>query len=317
MNIPYVFKKCSKCGRLLVASSVNFRKAKGCKYGLRADCKECEKKYGKKYYEQNKETLAEQRKEHYEANKEAVLERCKKYRETHKEAIAEYHKKYREQNKEARAKYNKEYGKKYREQNKEAKKEYDKEYRKQNKEAITEYAKKYREENKETLVEYNKKYRETHKEALAEQQKKYYESNKEAIAERQKKYRQSPQGQVVEFNCKNRRRAKKQNQGSGITKEQWLEMMSFFNWECAYSGKYLGGKTKDRSIDHVIPLNSGGENEIWNCVPMDRSLNSSKNDKEMLEWYIKQPFYSHERLLKIYEWQEYAKKKYANSIVNE
>ena len=59
--------------------------------------------------------------------------------------------------------------------------------------------------------------------------------------------------------------------------------MSFFNWECAYSGKYLGGKTKDRSIDHVIPLNSGGENEIWNCIPMDRSLNSSKNDKEMLD----------------------------------
>ena len=41
MNIPYVMKKCSKCGRWLVASTVNFYKNKGCKYGLAAECKEC------------------------------------------------------------------------------------------------------------------------------------------------------------------------------------------------------------------------------------------------------------------------------------
>ena len=100
-----------------------------------------------------------------------------------------------------------------------------------------------------------------------------------------------------------------------ITKEQWLEMMSFFGWRCAYSGKVLTKET--RSVDHIDPLNNGGENEIWNCIPMDRSLNSSKNDKEMLDWYLKQPFCTAERLLKIYNWQEYAKKKYANLIVND
>ena len=84
--------------------------------------------------------------------------------------------------------------------------------------------------------------------------------------------------------------------------------MSFFNWECAYSGKTLTKET--RSIDHVIPLNNGGENEIWNCVPMYKSYNSSKNDKEMLEWYAKQEYFSEERLNKIYEWQEYAKNKF-------
>ena len=33
MNIPYVFKKCTKCGEWLVASTVNFHKKKAYKYG--------------------------------------------------------------------------------------------------------------------------------------------------------------------------------------------------------------------------------------------------------------------------------------------
>ena len=36
MNIPYVFKKCGKCGEWLVASKVNFHKNKDGKYGLKS-----------------------------------------------------------------------------------------------------------------------------------------------------------------------------------------------------------------------------------------------------------------------------------------
>ena len=84
--------------------------------------------------------------------------------------------------------------------------------------------------------------------------------------------------------------------------------MKFFNWKCAYSGQALSKDT--RSLDHIKPLNQGGKHEIWNVVPMDRGLNSSKNDKDMEEWYKQQDFYSEERLQKIYEWQEYAYNKY-------
>ena len=41
MNMPYLMKRCTKCGRWLVANSVNFHKHKSGKYGLRAECKEC------------------------------------------------------------------------------------------------------------------------------------------------------------------------------------------------------------------------------------------------------------------------------------
>ena len=80
--------------------------------------------------------------------------------------------------------------------------------------------------------------------------------------------------------------------------------MTFFDWKCAYSGESL--IKENRTIDHIDSLNKGGRHEIWNLAPMCRSYNISKHDKDMLEWYQKQPFFSEERLQKIYEWQEYA-----------
>ena len=49
---------------------------------------------------------------------------------------------------------------------------------------------------------------------------------------------------------------------------------------------------------------------IWNTVPMLRKLNSSKQEKDMLEWYKEQECYDPKRLQKIYEWQEFAYNKY-------
>ena len=217
MNIPYVMRKCTCCGRWLVASTVNFSRMKAGKYGLWAICKECKKRYDKQRHEANRD--------------------------------------------------------------------------KRNKQ--------------------NKQYREANREKEAERKKRYYEANKEKVAERHKQYYESPQGQAVAFNIQQRRRAKEKQQGTGITKDQWLEMMKFFDFRCAYSGERLSNKT--RSIDHIVPLNSGGDNMIWNCVPMTRSLNSSKQDKDMLEWYRGQDCYDPNRLAKIYKWQEYARKKWKNS----
>lgn len=222
MKIPFVFKKCGKCGRWLVANTVNFHKNKTGKYGLNSWCKECYSVYIKKY--------------------------MKKYNREHKEEIIKYMKKYNEENK---AKY-KEYYKKY---------------------------------NKE---------------------------NKEAIAKQTKKYRKTPQGQVVMFNIQGRRRQREEQQGNGITKDQWLEMMKFFDFKCAYSGITLNADT--RSIDHIVPLAKGGAHEVWNCVPMYKNLNKSKKDSNIEEWYPQQDFYDEDKLNKINEWREYAYNKWSNKV---
>ena len=237
MNIPYVMKRCSKCGRWLVASTVNFYGNKGGKYRLESQCKECKKKYDKQWQQNNRSRKAKNNKQWHDKY-------GKQYYEAHKDEIAERQKRYYQDNRDKRREHNKQ----------------------------------------------------------------WYESNKEKKFEYNKQYRQSPQGQVVAFNNRQRRRTKEEQQGTGITKDQWLELMSFFDFRCAYSGKRLTKKT--RSVDHIVPINSGGDNMIWNCVPMTRSLNSSKQDKDMLDWYREQSFYSEARLAKIYEWQEYARKKW-------
>ena len=189
--------------------------------------------------------------------------------------------------------------------------EYQKEYYKNNKEKIKDYRKKWYSDNIDQRKEYEKEYRETHKEEIREKNQKYYEDNKEQILEYKKEWRMNNPDKTFNYSCKRR---VKEKQGHEITKEQWLEMMNFFEWKCAYSGEYIGGKeNKDiRSIDHIIPLDTFGEHEIWNLVPMKITYNKSKSTRDMFEWYSQQEFYSEERLLKIYQWIEYAKNKWNN-----
>ena len=120
----------------------------------------------------------------------------------------------------------------------------------------------------------------------------------------------------IAFNNRNKRRLKEDEQGIGINKEQWYEMMNFFDWCCAYSGKYIGGSSEQRTVDHIIPLSLGGRHEIWNCVPMYANYNYSKYTSDMLDWYIEQDFFDVDRLLKIYEWIEFAYLLYANNNIN-
>lgn len=299
-----IAKKCTKCGEWKVASTVNFTRNKNKKYGLHTECKKCKAIRDKQYCKANKDKKREYDKQHYEANKKKILKRNKQYYETNKEKVAERHKQYYEANRDKILERNKQWY----EDNKDKVAKHNKQWREDNKEKILEQHKQYYENNKEKEAERKKRYYEDNKEKVCEQHKRYYEDNKEKISERHKQYYQSPQGQVVHFNKRQRRRAKQEKQGTGITKDQWLEMMKFFDWKCAYSGETL---TKDtRSIDHIVPLNSNGDNMIWNVVPMTRSLNSSKQDKDMLEWYKEQDFYDPKRLAKIYEWQEYAYNKW-------
>lgn len=143
--------------------------------------------------------------------------------------------------------------------------------------------------------------------------KQYYRENIEERLQYAKQHYQTPQAQIVHFNSNGRRRQREEEQGAGITKQQYLEIMNFFDWKCAYSGIYIGSKENknNRSIDHIIPISKGGEHEIWNMAPMYRPYNSSKRDTDMMEWYTIQDFYSKERLDKILAWQEYAYNKWS------
>ena len=293
MNIPYAMKKCSKCGRWLVASKVNFNKDKDCKYGLRSRCKECLKQDR----EANKEKERERQKRLYEANKDRIkAERKSKKRDIPKYKVCSSCGDILLNTTDNFRKVTKSYSSKC-------------------KKCECKASKQWYDSHKEQRAEHDKIYYQEHKERKQETSKIWYQNNREKRLEYWQEYRKSERGKraiaAKRFNDHNRRRLLKQNQGKGITAEQYKEVMSFFDWKCAYSGEKL--KKDTRTLDHIISLKQGGDHEIWNLVPMTRSLNSSKQEKDMLEWYREQDFYSEARLAKIYEWQEYARKKWGNS----
>ena len=224
MNIPYVMRKCTKCGEWLVANNYNFSKKKGGKWGLKNTCKKCDKQW--------------------------------------------------------------------REDNKEERLEYMKQYYKKNKDKRKEYIKQYNKENKDKMKEYQKEYN-----------KRWHKNNPEKL-----------------FNKHNKRRNKLENQGRGITKEQYKECNKWFDWRCAYSGEKMeNNKTSNgRTLDHIVALDNGGLNEPWNVVPMRKGYNTSKYITEnVLDWYLEQEYYSEDRLNKIVEWQIYAYEKWGGEEFGE
>ena len=210
--------------------------------------------------------------EYYSINKEDINNKNKKFYEDHKDEVLLKCKEYYEKNKEKR----KEYARRYREEHLEECREKGREYQRKNKDIENERCRLWYKDNKDHVIEYNKRYNE-----------------------------ENPH---IKINSHHKRRQLKDSQGDGITKEQWLEMMKFFDFKCAYSGEILNKDT--RSVDHIISLTKEGVHEIWNCVPMLKVLNSSKSSNDMVHWYKQQNFFDINRLMKIYEWQEYAFEKW-------
>ena len=102
-------KKCNKCGE--IKSLEEFSKNKSSKDGLKTQCKACENQRSKRYYEANREKIAEQKKQYRKANPEKKAEYNKQYRKANREKTLEYQKQYRKANREKMAEYQKQYHK--------------------------------------------------------------------------------------------------------------------------------------------------------------------------------------------------------------
>ena len=75
-------KKCSRCDS---EKSIKDFYRDGPRY--RSECIQCSKLYKKSFYENNKETILEDRKKYYKENKESIEKRKKKYREQNIEKV--------------------------------------------------------------------------------------------------------------------------------------------------------------------------------------------------------------------------------------
>lgn len=87
-----------------------------------------------------------------------------------------------------------------------------------------------------------------------------------------------------------------------FTHQEWKECLIFFSGECAYCG---GTPRKGQRLtrDHLEPVSHGGRTIQSNIVPACGSCNSSKGAEDFRDWFMKQPFFSQERLNRIFKWR--------------
>lgn len=121
--------------------------------------------------------------------------------------------------------------------------------------------------------------------------------------ERNKQWRHTPEGNrkaneslrryrsIQEVRQKHVLRNQLHKSQGNLTSEQWQNACLAFALSCAYCGK------EDKlTMDHVTPISQGGTTTLGNIIPACQSCNSSKGNRDLIEWYARQPFYSKQRL---------------------
>lgn len=88
--------------------------------------------------------------------------------------------------------------------------------------------------------------------------------------------------------------------------QEWKETVIFFGGECAYCGRTMH-KGERLTRDHLEPVSEGGLTTQDNIVPACQSCNSSKGKLEWRSWFMKQPFFSQERMNRIFKWRSIIK----------
>jgi 5-methylcytosine-specific restriction endonuclease McrA len=151
--------------------------------------------------------------------------------------------------------------------------ETNRQYRKRNANKILEIARKWKDENIEKVRRYRREWQARNKEKARKIKKNWRDNNLEkARANRRKWLADNPEKNTVYLE---NRRASKIKNGGTITEKEWKDLCEKYGNMC------LCCKRADvrLTLDHVVPLSSGGANTIGNAQPLCLSCNSAKGAK--------------------------------------
>lgn len=201
-------------------------------------------------------------------------------------------------------------------------------YRDTHKKELSEYFKIHYIENREDKLEYQIGYYTEHSEKVKNNSREWYKNNKEKALKRGKKYtndniinsrqykskyKKTDNGKLNNNIFSQKRRSRKKNLINDLTKHQWLDTLMFFNYQCVYCGlKEEEHKNKYNQVlhqEHLIPISKDGKYTKNNIIPSCMPCNSSKGDKDFLEWYVNSIVYDKEKEQKIIDFI------YINSII--
>jgi 5-methylcytosine-specific restriction endonuclease McrA len=128
-----------------------------------------------------------------------------------------------------------------------------------------------------------------------------YWNNKEDRLTYHKNWRQTEHGKQI---MREHSRFKWMHGLHKISESDWEFIKEYFDWSCAYCGLTdIESKIIYNQYLHKDHVYHDGSNEIDNCVPACRHCNTSKHNRDLLEWYSEdKPYYSKERLDKVTKW---------------
>ncbi len=87
--------------------------------------------------------------------------------------------------------------------------------------------------------------------------------------------------------------------------DDWRDAMIHFGGECCYCGVPEGRSKKSKfDREHLIPVSKGGKTVRNNIAPACPTCNRARGNKDLLEWFRDQPFWSLEREVKIKRWMD-------------
>lgn len=130
-----------------------------------------------------------------------------------------------------------------------------------------------------------------HEKCLKVSNDSYHANSVEKNIVNRKWYKDNPEKSAL---ITQRRNAKKKSLPCTLTNDQWDDIKKVFNNKCAYCGEET-----HLTREHFVALSKGGEFSRDNIIPVCKTCNCSKNDKDFFIWYPKFKHYSLEREIKI------------------
>lgn len=132
--------------------------------------------------------------------------------------------------------------------------------------------------------ECNRQYRLRHPEVGAARMRRWRSSeigkshiHSAAFKRAQQKYLATEKGKAMVRRRDARRRANLGKDEATLTAEEWSEVLDQNGWRCYYCGQ-----SGPLTIDHRVPLVSGGKHTKANVVPACRSCNAKKGAREVV-----------------------------------
>lgn len=87
-----------------------------------------------------------------------------------------------------------------------------------------------------------------------------------------------------------------------LSHQEWKEALIYFGGACAYCG-HTPRKGERLTKDHLVAISAGGATSQENIIPACSSCNSSKGAEDFKDWFMRQAFFSQDRLNTIFKWR--------------